>query len=94
MTSNCLPEKQDTWITAVMSETQCENCGYDFELDYERFYDKFSKDKNHKEGFTSNNITMREIRNCTDENGEAERYEIEMTCPKCKTVNEHTDWSK
>ena len=77
-----------------MEELECHKCKYDFEEDYEHFFDKFADEENYKEGFTSNNIKMLELKDCTDENGECDRYEIEMTCPKCGTKKHHTDWSK
>jgi uncharacterized protein CbrC (UPF0167 family) len=77
-----------------LEEFECYKCKYDFSGDQEQFYDKFADDHNHHEGFEANNIKMLNIRDCTDENGGCERYEIEMTCPRCGTKRHHTDWSK
>jgi uncharacterized protein CbrC (UPF0167 family) len=77
-----------------MGELDCHKCGYTFEVDYERFFDKFAKDENYHTGFASDNIKMIDLEDCTDENGDCDRYEIELTCPKCGAKHYHTDWSK
>jgi hypothetical protein len=69
------------------SETLCPGCGFEYEEIYEQFWQRYP-DKQ------TQNVKMLLIEDCSDENGECEKYTVEVTCPVCGSKIEKTDWSK